>query len=135
MNYTIAEVSSRTRDWTGQGNSKNRSYYVKVEGDDKVYEIAQKVDREPPKAGDSLEATVETREHEGTTYYKLKREYQQRGGGGGGKGPRTEAEEKWISARFAVEEATKLATTGHIGPDQVEAKARGLFALVVELAP
>lgn len=82
-NFTISEVSPRIRDWEAHGK-KNRSYYVKVAEQTGVYELAQNLDRDPPKAGDRLEATVESREHEGVTYHKLKRVYSNNGRGGGG---------------------------------------------------
>lgn len=95
--YTIREVSQRTRDWEAHGK-ENRSYYIQVEGEEKEYELAQRRDREAPKPGDSFEAKVESREHNGTTYYKLVRA--QQGGGGG--------------ARYSAEDIARMDAVGRI---------------------
>lgn len=110
-NFKIREVSTRTRDWDGQGGSKNRSYYVKVDGDEKVFELAQKADKAPPAIGDAFEANVEEREHEGTTYYKLKKVYQQRGGPGGGR-PRDPQEQKRIAVQASQKVAVEVVRLG-----------------------
>lgn len=77
--YTITGFGGTPRDWS-TANGDFRSFYLKVEGDDKTYELAQKRDKPAPNVGDSFEATVETREANGVTYYKLKKHYAQRGG-------------------------------------------------------
>lgn len=133
-NYTITRVSSAVRDVTlDHGDFKSYRFNCDGHGDT-VFTLLQKPETAPPAVGDTFEATVKSTFDDGTV--NLKKVPQQRGGpGGGGKGPRTENEEKWITARFAVEEATKLATTGYLDVEKVEEKARSLFALVVEMAP
>jgi hypothetical protein len=108
--FTIAAVSSETRDWKSSQGAENRSYYVKQDGDEKVYELAQKRDKAPPKVGDTIDATIETREHNGTTYYKLKRIYNQQGGGrgGGGNSPKSPEERASIERQTAAKVAAEL---------------------------
>lgn len=104
--YTIEGFAQPPRDWE-TANGAFRSYYLRVEGDEKTYELAQKRDKPAPNVGDSFEATVETREVNGTTFYKLKRQYQQRGGNNG-RQPKDPAERESIERQVAAKCATDL---------------------------
>lgn len=121
MNIKIREVSSRTRDWEANGK-KNRSYYVKIDGDERVFEVARNLDKPAPAVGESFDADIEEREHQGTTYYKLKRVYQQQRGNGAGGRSRDPQEQK----RIAVQASQKVA---------VEVVRLGLSSLTNGTAP
>lgn len=83
MTVVITGFAQAPRDWESQ-HGQFRSYYVKIEGDERTFELAQKRTTAAPNVGDAFEATVEEREHNGTTYYKLKKQ-QGRGDNGGGR--------------------------------------------------
>lgn len=123
MNYTIVGFAQAPRDWE-TANGQFRSYYLNVEGDDKTYELAQKRDKPAPNVGDSFEATVETREANGVTYYKLKRQYQQRSNGGSGR-PRDPQEresiERQVAAKVASDLLVALMAQGTFKPEGVAA--------------
>jgi hypothetical protein len=112
--YTVAGFANPPRDWE-TANGQFRSFYLKVEGDDKVYELAQKRDKPAPNVGDSFEATVEAREVNGSTFYKLKKHYAPRGNNGGrpSKDPaERESIERQVAAKTASDLLVGLMSTG-----------------------
>jgi hypothetical protein len=135
--FTITGFASAPRDWE-TANGQFRSYYLKVEGDEKTYELAQKRDKPAPNVGDTVDATVETREVNDVTYYKLKREYQQRGGGGNGNRSKDPAEresiERQVAAKVASDLLVALMAQGTFKPEGVDGLGQAHTRLAAQVA-
>jgi hypothetical protein len=105
--FKVTEVQDRTRDWDGKGGSQWTSYYVKCEGDERLFEVVKKRGNDGPKVGAVIDAEIETREHNGTTYYKLKPNGQ--GGPGGGYKGKSAEERRSIARQHAQKVAMQYA--------------------------
>ena len=80
--FKVTEVGENIRDWDSK-HGPMKSYYVKFEGDERTIEIAQKPSTPAPTVGQTFEGTIEERQWQDKTFYKLKKAQGGFGGGGG----------------------------------------------------
>lgn len=135
MQYIIEKVSNNPpKEWTG-GFGPMVTYKVIFQGGPDVIEINKKPDSVPPKAGDTLDGTIEGTEY-GKRFKAVSKQYGQYGAQSKQSAPSTSSyqprDDNAIKAQFAIKAAIQFASMSNLPSNftDIEDYAKAIYNMV-----